>query len=106
VPAQRLFYLGGAPTLRGYDPSTLRGTSFARARAEAARTFGWGGTTLFSDAAWAGDRDAFDSDAILYSVGAGFSVLDGLLRFDLAHALREVPGQSRWRLELYLDALL
>lgn len=106
VPAQRLFYLGGAPTLRGYDPSTLRGTSFARARAEAARTFGWGGTTLFSDAAWVGDRDAFDSDAILYSVGAGFSVLDGLLRFDLAHALREVPGQSRWRLELYLDALL
>jgi hypothetical protein len=106
VPPQRMFYLGGAPTLRGYDPSTFRGTSFARARAEAARTFGWGGTTLFSDAAWAGERDDYDPDSILYSVGAGFSVLDGLLRFDLAHALREVPGQSRWRLELYLDALL
>ncbi|HEX6693954.1 MAG TPA: BamA/TamA family outer membrane protein [Longimicrobiales bacterium] len=106
VPPQRMFYLGGAPTLRGYDPSTFRGTSFARARAEAARTFGWGATTLFSDAAWAGERDDYDPDSILYSVGAGFSVLDGLLRFDLAHALREVPGQSRWRIELYLDALL
>ena len=103
VPVQRYFFVGGAATLRGYDGSAMFGTSFARARLELARTTGAIGVTLFSDAAWAGDRELFDSDAVLYSAGAGMTVLDGFLRFDLARALR---SPTAWRLELYVDAIL
>jgi hypothetical protein len=111
VPPQRLWYLGGAGTLRGYDGGTAAGTSFARARADVARTSGWGGVLLFADAGWAGEREAFDDADILYSVGAGTTLLDGLLRVDLAHALntpkdRLLDPPGRWRLELYLDAIL
>ena len=35
--AQRLWYVGGPSTLRGYDPRSLGGTSFGRGRAELAR---------------------------------------------------------------------
>jgi hypothetical protein len=111
VPPQRMWYLGGAGTLRGYDGSTLIGTSFARARIDLVRTFGWGGITVFSDAGWAGDRDQFEQDDVLYSAGVGTTLLDGLLRVDLAHALnspalRQLNRPDRWRIELYLDALL
>lgn len=102
-PVQRWWLLGGPSTLRGYAGSSAVGTSFVRGRAEAARTFGWGGLTLFGDAGWAGERDAFEADDLLVSAGAGFSVLDGLVRIDIARALRVHTG---WRLELYLDALL
>lgn len=103
VPPQRLWYLGGANTLRGYDGSSLAGTSFARARADIARTFGWGGLTVFSDAGWAGDRRIYDAGAVIYSAGFGSSLLDGLFRVDLA---RQLNRDRKWRLELYVDALL
>jgi hypothetical protein len=103
VPTQRLWYIGGANTLRGYDGSSLVGTSFARARADLARTFGWGGLTIFADAGWAGDRKQYDAGDILYSAGVGSSLLDGLLRADLA---RQLNRGKKWRLELYVDALL
>ncbi|NIP58048.1 MAG: hypothetical protein GWM92_21175 [Gemmatimonadetes bacterium] len=44
-----------------------------------------------------------DLDDGLVSVGGGVSALDGLIRLDLARALREPVG---WRLELYVDAVL
>jgi hypothetical protein len=103
VPPQRLWYLGGANTLRGYDGSSLVGTQFGRARIDVARTFGWGGLTLFSDAAWTGSFDPRHTTQRLYSVGVGSSLLDGLMRADIAHALNR---GRQWRLELYVDALL
>lgn len=103
VPPQRLWYLGGASTLRGYDGSTLVGTSFARARADIAKTFGWGAFALFSDAGWAGDRRPYLSHDVVYSAGVGLSLLDGLVRMDLA---RQMSRQQSYRLELYVDAIL
>lgn len=103
APLQRWWLLGGPATLRGYPGSSAVGRSFARARVEGVRTFGWGGLTLFGDAGWAGERADFDGDAALLSAGAGVTLLDGLVRVDLARALRRPTG---WRLELYLDALL
>lgn len=103
VPVQRRWYLGGATTLRGYDGSAAVGESFLRGRAELAWWHHYGSVSLFGDVGWAGGRDAFDSDDGLASAGVGFSTLDGLVRVDLARALRR---GTQWRLELYLDGLL
>jgi hypothetical protein len=103
VTPQRLFYLGGARTLRGYEPSTVAGTSMARARIDLARTTSFGALAVFSDWGWAGDREEIRSANRRWAVGAGASLLDGLLRLDLAHGLRRPRG---WRLDLYRDAVL
>jgi len=103
VPAQGLWRLGGPGTLRGYDGSTAAGTAFWRGRGEVGGHSGAARITLFSDLGWAGARDAFTIQHPLWSAGAGFSVLDGLFRIDLARALRRPTG---WRLELYMDGAL
>lgn len=103
VTPQRMFFLGGAHTLRGYDPSTVAGTSMARARLELARTASFGAVALFSDWGWAGDREDIRNANQRWSVGAGASLLDGLLRLDLAYGLRNPTG---WRLDLHLDSVL
>ena len=100
---QRGWYVGGPRTLRGYDPRVLGGESFGRIRAEFAKTASFGAVSLFSDAAWAGDRRAIDLDEALYSIGVGVSLLDGLLRLDGARGLRDPKG---FRLDFYLDAIL
>jgi len=103
-PVQRNWFLGGATTLRGYSASTLYGPSFVRGRMEVARVFDVGTASLFGDAGWAGVRDAFDAHDLLYGVGIGGSVLDGLIRLDLSHGL--TGSARRFRVDLYLDAIL
>lgn len=103
LPTQRHWFLGGTSTLRGYRGAAAVGSHFARGRLEVGRPWPWGGVTLFSDAGWAGERDAFDADDALLSAGIGFSILDGTLRIDLARALRAPTG---WSLEVHLDALM
>jgi hypothetical protein len=103
VPVQSLWRLGGAGTLRGYDGSTAAGTAFWRGRGEVGRGSGAARLALFSDVGWAGSRGDLSFQHPLWSVGAGVSVLDGLLRMDLARALRTPTG---WRLELYMDGAL
>lgn len=103
VPLQGLWYLGGTSTVRGYEGALVGGESFWRARAEVATPLPAARLVLFSDAGWAGDRDAWDFDPPLLSVGAGASVLDGLIRLDVSRALRSPTG---WRVDLYLDGSL
>jgi hypothetical protein len=83
------------------------GDTYLRARLEIARYFSVVGVSVFGDAGWAGPRDGFSlrnaTDHALLSAGAGLTVMDGLLRLDLARALRPPLG---WRLALYLDAAL
>jgi hypothetical protein len=100
---QRMWYVGGTRTLRGYDPRVAGGESFGRARAELARTYSFGSIAVFYDLAWAGDRSAYDFDEAFYSVGAGTSLLDGLVRLDAGWGLRDPKG---FRLDFYLDAIL
>ncbi|MCG6955602.1 MAG: outer membrane protein assembly factor [Gemmatimonadetes bacterium] len=102
-PVQRHWLIGGPTTLRGYGPDTFEGTSYLRGRAELAHLFDFGALSLFSDVAWAGDRDAASLDAALTSVGAGLSILDGLIRVDLGWGLRSPRGS---RLDAYLDGIL
>ena len=101
---QRHWFMGGPTTLRGYEAGVRSGSSFGRARLEVARVFDQVGTvSLFGDAAWAGHREDFVEDDILYAIGVGGSLLDGLIRMDFSQGL---TGPSRFRVDLYLDAIL
>jgi hypothetical protein len=100
---QRMWYIGGPRTLRGYSPRLAGGTAFVRGRGELARAFSFGSVSLFSDWGWAGDRDAVELSDGFTAVGAGLSILDGLIRMDGGFGLTEPTG---FRLDLYLDAIL
>jgi hypothetical protein len=103
VPLQHRWYVGGAGTLRGYDAGQLIGDSFWRGRLE----IGYGLPAFrlvgFSDVGWAGPRADFADGRPLLSVGGGLSIMDGILRLDVARGLREPKG---WAAALYFDAAL
>ncbi len=101
-PVQRQIFLGGAETLRGFDTDAFHGQSAWNARAEIATGFAGARIGLFGDAGWAGPRAQFALGDPYVSVGIGTSLLDGLLRADLARAVRR---GSEWKLHLYLDGL-
>ncbi len=102
APVQRMFFLGGAPTLRGFRSHEVYGPTFWRARAEIASGFAGARLGLFSDLGWTGERSDFTLGDPLVSVGVGASLLDGIVRFDVARAVR---GEARWKVHLYLDGL-
>lgn len=102
LPVQYGWFLGGPATLRGYAGGVLRGEGMARGRVELARD-GAAGFALFSDAGWAGSWDAFDAMDARASIGLGFTLMDGVVRLDVARAIRAPTG---WRVHLYLDSLL
>jgi hypothetical protein len=103
VPTQSLWYLGGVTSLRGYQVGVLSGDSYWRARGEIGTKLPIARVTVFSDMGWAGARDDFAKSRPLTSVGAGFSFMDGIVRFDVAHALR---GSKDWRAYLYMGGVL
>lgn len=104
APVQRSWFLGSASTLRGYPASVVSGPSFVRGRLELNRIFHGVGGSLFTDAGWAGAARDFDAGDLLYGVGIGGSILDGLIRLDLSQGLN---GPHRdFRIELYLDGIL
>lgn len=102
APLQRHWFLGGPATVRGYGGgSRVHGDTYWRTRAELATSFPGARLVTFSDAGWAGERASLAADPSLLSAGVGVSLLDGLLRLDLARALR---GERGWRLDLHVDA--
>jgi hypothetical protein len=104
APVQRNWFMGGPTTLRGYEASVLSGKSFGRARLEVAKVYTQAFTlSAFGDAGWAGNWDDFVGGDVLYAVGLGGSLLDGLVRLDFSHGL---TGPSRFRVDFYLDAIL
>ncbi len=105
VPLQRNWFVGGSQSLRGYDVSTLVGTTYARGRMEVARVFPQAvAISVFGDVGWAGSREDLDRAQPLWGVGIGGSLLDGLVRMDISQGLRG-PAR-RLRFDLYLDAIL
>ena len=103
LPRQRQWYLGGSQTVRGQVAGTQSGDAFWLGRAE----LGWdrGGVrpTVFGDVGWAGPRDLLldRPGRVMSGAGVGASVLDGLLRLDLARGIRP---EQHWRLDLYVEA--
>lgn len=104
VSRQRHWFIGGVRSLRGYPGGTASGRSLVRARAELARGFTAARWSLFTDAGWVGDRLDPRLNETLWSAGIGASLLDGLVRLDLAKGFR--GPQAGWRLDLHLDGLL
>ena len=103
VPAQSLWYLGGTSTLRGYRIGAASGNAFWRTRTEIASKFPGVRLALFSDAAWAGSRDEWQDGKPLLSAGIGASLMDGIVRVDVARALR---GDTGWRLHVYMGGII
>lgn len=102
VPAQRLWYLGDAQTIRGQSPDTLqRGNAYWFTRTE----LGWGNAgarpSVFGDIGWAGDRARLgEVGRPMSGVGAGMGFLDGMIRFDLARGLYP---RKQWRTDFYVN---
>ncbi|HEX8674307.1 MAG TPA: hypothetical protein VF710_20580 [Longimicrobium sp.] len=87
VPVQRFWQIGGATTVRGHDPASMRGETLWLARAELTRGAPMMRLSLFGDAGWAGDAaDLWDARP-LRGMGVGVAFLDNLVRFDLAQGL-------------------
>ena len=110
VPPQRLWYLGGAHTIRGQravpgdvsDPGV--GNAYWMARAEVGTSWVAARPVLFYDVGWAGDRAHIGQPGRLMSgAGIGASFLDGALRLDAAYGFWPRRGV---RLELYLEGKL
>lgn len=102
VPAQRLWQIGGATTVRGHDPAALRGESLWLARGELTRGSPALRLSLFGDAGWAGEREDLRGGRALRGAGVGVSLLDNLLRVDLARGI----GGGGWGLHLRLGGAL
>jgi outer membrane translocation and assembly module TamA len=58
--------------------------------------------SAFSDVGWAGAREDFTFEDPYVDVGLGWSLMDGIFRFDIARAVRR---GSDWRIHFYLDGL-
>ena len=102
LPAQRNWYLGGSQTVRGQRPGREVGDAFWLARAEVAHGVGVIRPVVFADLGWAGDRRNWRSIGLpLSGVGAGTSILDGLVRFDVA---RGINPERQWRVDTYIEA--
>ena len=103
LPLQSSFFLGGPGSVRGYHGAAAYGEAFWRSRAEIGTSFPAARLVVFGDAGWAGERSDRRLAPRLLSAGVGGSFLDGLVRMDLARALR---GATGWRLHFYVDGAL
>jgi len=102
VPPQRLWYLGGAYTVRGQRADTaFSGNAFWLGRLEVGGPLRAVRPVVFGDVGWVGQRDAWrDAGRPMSGVGVGASVLDGLIRLDLSRGLH--PTRTI-RLDLYVE---
>jgi hypothetical protein len=102
VPVQRLWYLGGSQTVRGQQAGTQSGDAFWMGRVELGTARVGFRPVVFYDLGWAGDRRDFgDPGRPMSGAGIGASLLDGLIRFDVARGI--YPGK-KIRANLYVEA--
>ncbi|MDQ2667847.1 MAG: hypothetical protein M3Z05_17790 [Gemmatimonadota bacterium] len=102
MPTQRFWYLGGTQTVRGQRPGLEAGNAFWLGRAELAQGVGVVRPVVFADLGWAGDRGSWSKIGVPMSgAGAGMSIMDGLIRFDVA---RGINPERHWRVDTYIEA--
>jgi hemolysin activation/secretion protein len=102
VPSQRLWYLGGTHTVRGHPIGTNAGDAYWLGRGELSTDRTGFRPVVFFDAGWAGSRaDWSHPGKPMLGAGLGWSIFEGLVRFDLAKGIRPNRGV---RASLYLDA--
>ncbi len=102
VPVQRLWYLGGSQTVRGQSAGVMFGDAFWFGRAEFGTSRVGFRPVVFYDIGWAGDRRNFnDPGRPMSGAGVGASIMDGLIRFDVA---RGIYPEKKIRANLYVEA--
>ncbi len=101
VPAQREWRLGGLNTVRGFEHGARRGDSYWSARFEASPRRKAITPVVFADVGWAGSTDDWPGGDAIWSVGAGASLLWGILRADLVF-----PELDEVWFELYFGGAL
>jgi hypothetical protein len=102
VPVQRLWYLGGSQTVRGQTAGVQFGDAFWFGRAEFGTSRVGFRPVVFYDIGWAGSREDFgDSGRPMSGAGVGASIMDGLIRFDVA---RGIYPEKKIRANLYVEA--
>jgi len=88
--------------VRGHSIGTSAGDAFWLGRAEVSTDRLTFRPVVFFDAGWAGSRDDWAHPGKpMLGAGLGWSLLEGLVRFDLAKGIRPNRGV---RASLYLDA--
>jgi len=105
VPTQRLYYLTGPQTVRSFEAGQIAGEAFWLARTEVALGYPAVRIVTFADIGAAGARSELGMTDPFIAVGVGVSMLDGLVRADLARGVHGA-GPLRWQFMLYLDALM
>ena len=101
LPVQRLWFLGGAHTVRGQRAGTAAGEAYWLARGELGTAFVLARPVVFYDVGWAGSRESWRNPGRpLSGAGAGVSLLDGMVRVDLS---RGIAPRQEWRFDLYLE---
>jgi hypothetical protein len=103
VPVQSAWFVGGGPTVRGYEPATRVGDAYWRGRFELGTRNPLVRVVGFTDIGWAGSRGDIGRSRPLASGGLGLGVFDGLLRIDLVRALQAPAG---WSAAVTFDARL
>lgn len=102
VPPQRLWYLGGTQTIRGQRAGAASGNSFWMSRVEFGSSMVGFRPIVFGDIGWAGPRDGWKNPGRpLSGAGAGLSIMDGLVRFDVA---RGIYPETKIRTSFYVEA--
>lgn len=105
LPIQRAFYVGGLHTVRGQYARLGEGRvgdAFWLGRAELGRRSLAFRPAVFYDAGWAGPRqDMSGGYRPMSGAGFGLSLLDGLIRMDVA---RGIWPERKWRFDAYLGA--
>jgi hypothetical protein len=99
---QREFRLGGAQTLRGYEAGALRGASAYAASVSGTLAGRVVSPELFADIGQVAARRLAFGGRPRASVGAGVSVLWGLVRLHVARAL---DSGAHWRFDIAFAAL-
>jgi hypothetical protein len=105
VPTQRLYFLAGTETVRSFEAGQIVGEAFWLARTELGVGYPLFRLVTFADFGSAGALEDLGSADPFVAVGGGLSLLDGLLRADLARGVHGA-GPLRWQFLLYLDALM
>ena len=100
LPVQRLWYLGGPQTIRGFGPGAMTGNAFWFGRFELAQGHPVARPSIFADIGWAGDRASWSAATAnrINGIGLGLTVVDGLLRLDVARS-----STHAYRVDLYLN---
>jgi hypothetical protein len=99
---QRGFFLGGAQTVRGQLLGTGAGDAYWLGRLELGRALGVVRPVAFGDVGWAGPwSQRTHPGRPISGAGVGASLLDGLVRFDVA---RGIYPRTKLRLDLYVEA--